>query len=400
MFLQILASLLAGCLFGIITGLIPGIHINLVSIILISVSAYLLTYLNPVAIGAFIIGMSVVHSFLDSIPGIYLGAPDEAQALIVLPGHKMLLKGRGHEAVMLTVLGSFFALIVCLIFSPVFLIAVKAIYEVIKDYIGYILIAIMCFMIFKDKKRILNLVIFLMSGSLGIIVLNMPNAKDVLFPLLSGLFGFSILILSLLQKSVIPKQKPCKNIGVDAKTAGKAVIGATSTGFMASFLPGFSSSQAAIVATQFLKDIGDKGFLILVGGINTVNFTLSLVTLYALSKARNGAVIALREIVGNITISALAIYLFSALIAGCIAVLLAMKISRVFSKLIVKVNYNILCIGIMLFITVLVGYFSGIIGLAILAVATSVGLFTANIGVGKNHCMGCLILPVILYFVL
>ncbi|MBT6774490.1 hypothetical protein HOA91_03905, partial [Candidatus Woesearchaeota archaeon] len=40
-------------------------------------------------------------------------------------------------------------------------------------------------------------------------------------------------------------------------------------GFIAAFLPGFGSSQAAIVATNIVGDIGDEGFLALVGGINT-----------------------------------------------------------------------------------------------------------------------------------
>jgi len=400
MFIQIIISLIAGISAGIFTGLIPGVHINLISIILVNISVLLLPFISPIAIGAFIIGMSVVHSFLNSIPSIYLGAPDEAQALSVLPGHRLLLQGQGHTAVMLTVIGSFFALIACIIFSPIFLVAVKTIYPIIRDYIGYILIMIMIYMIFKDNKRFLNLAVFLMCGTLGIIVLNMPNAKDVLFPLLSGLFGFSILIMSLMQKSTIPKQKQSKNIDIDAKTTAKAIAGATSTGFMASFLPGFSSSQAAIIASQFLKNIGDNGFLVLVGGINTVNFTLSLVTLYALSKARNGAVIALREIVGEISIQMLAIYFFCALIAGSAAVLLAMKISKIFAKLIVKVKYNVLIIGIMVFVTLLVAYFSGVMGLTILIVATYVGLFASSVGVGKNHCMGCLILPVILYFIL
>ena len=70
------------------------------------------------------------------------------------------------------------------------------------------------------------------------------------------------------------------------------------------------------------------------------------------------------------------------------------------SKLISKVNYTSLVIGIMLFVSILVAYFSGILGMAILFVSTSVGLFAGFMGVGKNHCMACLILPVILYFVL
>ncbi len=111
MFFEILIALTLGTCFGIITGLIPGVHINLISLLLVSFSAVLLIFLSPLALGVFIIAMAITHTFLDSIPGIYLGAPDADQALNVLPGHRLLLKGLGHCAVLYTTIGSLFSLI-------------------------------------------------------------------------------------------------------------------------------------------------------------------------------------------------------------------------------------------------------------------------------------------------
>ncbi len=400
MFIQIILALLAGMLAGIVTGLIPGLHINLISVILVSAAAALTGIISPIALGAFIIGMAVVHSFLDAIPSIYLGAPDEAQALAALPGHRMLLAGEGHHALMLTVFGSYTALLCCLFFSPLFVIAVGMIYPLISSQIGYILIAIMAYMVFKDSKRWSSLAVFLLSGALGLVVLNMPNSREVLLPMLSGLFGFSILLVSLMTKSTVPKQRPGKHIDAPLAVGSRAALGATITGFAASFLPGFSSSQAAIVATQFLRNIGDKGFLILVGGINTVNFTLSLVTFYVIEKARNGAVVAMRTILGSIDIATMFTFLLCALVAGSGAVFLAARISRLFERLVQKVNYRTLVLSILGFVTLLVMVFSGWVGMIILVAATALGLYAHTAGVGKNHCMGCLIVPVILYFVL
>ena len=220
-----------------------------------------------------------------------------------------------------------------------------------------------------------------------------------LFPLLSGLFGFSILLVSLKDNTKVPEQKD-KELTIDKKELAKAVIGATSVGFMASFLPGFGSSQAAIVAIQFLRKMSEKGFLVLVGGINTVNMTLSLVTLYSINKARNGAVIVLSKLIPEFSRNILALYIIAALVTGCIALFLALRISKIFSKFIVKVNYKYLVIGILSFITILTFYFSGWVGLIILITSTSIGLVASSYGVGKNHLMGCLIIPVILYFIL
>ena len=399
MILEILITLVCGICFGIFTGLIPGIHINLISLLILSLSSIFLDFLSPITLGVFIIGMAITHTFLDSIPSIYLGAPDEAQALSVLPGHRMLLKGEGHNAIKLTVMGSFFSLILCVILAPALVYLVKFVYPFLKNFIGYILIAIMAYMILKEKKKLKSFFMFIIAGTLGLIVLNTPNLGNPLFPLLSGLFGFSILLISLKDNTKIPEQKDVE-LKIEKKDLIKATAGATSVGFVASFLPGFGSSQAAIVATQFLKNMSEKGFLVLVGGINTVNMTLSLVTLYSINKARNGAVIVISKLIGEFTRNTLLLYIITALVTGAIAVFLALRISKIFSKFIVKVNYKFLIIGILSFITILTFYFSGWIGLLILATSTSIGLLASSYGVGKNHLMGCLIVPVILFFIL
>jgi len=134
MVLQILLAMLLGVLAGIVTGLIPGIHINLVSVMVVSSAGFLLGFASPAVVCVFIIAMAVTHTFLDSIPSIYLGAPDEDMAVAVLPGHKLLLNGMGHEAVKLTVIGSLLCIIACVVLFPLFLLVFPWVYNIIKDY--------------------------------------------------------------------------------------------------------------------------------------------------------------------------------------------------------------------------------------------------------------------------
>ena len=61
MFLEFLIAALLGIIAGIFTGLIPGVHINLVSILLVSVSAYLLDFVSLPSLGVFIISMAMKH---------------------------------------------------------------------------------------------------------------------------------------------------------------------------------------------------------------------------------------------------------------------------------------------------------------------------------------------------
>lgn len=401
MFLGIIIALLLGIGSGIFTGLIPGIHVNLIAVLVLSFSAFLLKIADPLVIAVYIISLAITHTFLDSIPSIYLGAPDEAQALNVLPGHRLLNRGEGHNAIVYTLIGSFGALILSFILFPVFLISMGKLYPIVKSFMGHILIIIMAYMIIKDKgKWLKSLVLFLLAGILGLTVFSIPQLKQPLFPLLSGLFGFSILVVSLMQKSRIPEQNHQAPLTISKKNIAKSVSAASGVGFVAAFLPGFGSSQAAIIATNIVGDIGDEGFLSLIGGINTANMVISIGTAYVLSKARNGAILAVNELLGGVGFQEMILFLAVALVVGGISVLLTLRISRVFSKYIVRVNYMAVVLGIIIFITILTFVFDSFVGLVVLLVATAIGLLASSWNIGKNHLMGCLILPVILYFIL
>ena len=399
MLLELFLALFLGILCGIVTGLVPGIHVNLVSVLLISFSAVLLTYTSPIVLAVFIISLAITHTFLDAIPSIYLGAPTEAQALNVLPGHRLLLKGLGHNAIMYTVIGALGSLLLSLLLFPLFIFTMDKISPLVNQIIGYLLIAIMMYMILKEKKWLQCLVVFLLSGALGLLVFSIPNLEQPLFHLLSGLFGFSILVESLRQKSVIPKQKSAP-LSLSKKNLVKSVSAASGMGFIAAFLPGFGSGEAAIIATIAGGDVCDVGFLTLVGGLNTASMAISIAAAYVLQKARNGAIVAVNELLGVVGFKEMILFMGVALVAGGVAALLTIYLSKVFAKYIVKVNYSRLIMGILIFITLLAFYFDGFIGLTILLTATAIGLVTSAFGVGKNHLMGCLILPVILYFIL
>jgi len=262
-FFEILVACLLGTCLGIFTGLIPGIHVNLISVILLAFSVILLDYTSAVVVCVIIISMAITHTFLDTIPSVFLGAPDPDTALSILPGHKLLLEGKGREAVLLTVIGSLGGLVVSIAFVPVLLKIVEVIYPFLKNYIGYFLILVSIFLIFKDKNRLWALILFLLSGALGLAVLNLP-IKEPLFPLFSGLFGISMLLVSLNDKVSIPEQISCE---IESEGKFKAIGSAFLTGWVCSFMPGMGPAQAAIIGSQFVK-LSEKGFLILVGGLS------------------------------------------------------------------------------------------------------------------------------------
>ncbi|MBN2603476.1 MAG: tripartite tricarboxylate transporter permease, partial [Candidatus Thermoplasmatota archaeon] len=100
-----------GVLTGIATGLLPGLHVNNIALILLSMSGSVvlsLSFLVNYGISenfillllcVYIITTSLSHTFHDTIPTTFLGAPEEDTALSVLPAHSLLLEGKGFEAV-------------------------------------------------------------------------------------------------------------------------------------------------------------------------------------------------------------------------------------------------------------------------------------------------------------
>ena len=403
MFFEFLIAALLGITAGIFTGLIPGVHINLVSILLVSVSAYLLDFVSLPSLGVFIISMAIAHTFLNVLPAIFLGAPDADTALGVLPGHKLLLQGMGYEAVKLTVLGSLLSLIMAIILIPLFIVIVPKIYETLQPYIGFILLGVAIYMVLIEKgldKKFWAFAVFLMAGILGIIDLTLPNLKQPLFPMLSGLFGISMLIVSLSNKVEIPKQRITDVIKIPKFENFRALVAGTFSGSFVSFFPGLGPAQAAILGSQIMGRLSTYSFLILIGAIDTVNMAVSLVSLYAIDKARNGAVLAIREILTTIDLNTLILFLSVILLVGGIATFLTLYLTKFFAKLIEKLNYQYMGLSVILLIIILVFYFSSWLGLLILLVSTAIGIIPNIVNVKRSHSMGCLMLPVILFFIL
>ena len=403
MFLGLIIAILLGCLAGVVTGLIPGLHINLVALILFSLSPILLGYTNVIAVASFIIAMSITHTFTDFISATYLGAPADDTALAVLPAHRLLLEGMGHEAVKLTLIGSLFGLLLTIIFAPLLIIMVPIIFQSLKSYIGWILLSVVIFMVLREKglgRKFWNFYTFMLSGVLGLLVLNIPNFKEPLLPMLSGLFGISVLTISLSQKVILPIQRTTETVKLKATELFKSIASGIFSGSIVSIFPGLGPAQAAVIGAQIVGKISTFGFLILVGSINTVSMLLSIITLFTIDKARNGSIAVIQKLIGSVSLNTAAFFIIIALVAGSLATFLTLFTSRVFSRIMNKISYNIVSLAIIAFITLLVFYFSGFLGLLVLITSTFIGLIPAMTKVSRANLMGCLLLPVILSYLL
>jgi putative membrane protein len=388
MFGEIVLALCFGLALGIVTGLVPGVHVNLVAVLLFS-----FLHFDGYLVAIVIIANAVTHTFLDTIPSVFLGCPEEGNCLSALPGHRLLMQGKGYYAVMLTVVGSFFGLLLSVMVLPLLLYIVEPVYSVLKDHIGVIILMLSLFLVFREKKRFWALLVFVLSGVFTLLVFNV-TMNEPLFPVFSGMFGVSMLVLS--SESKIPKQEEF-SFSLENKVL-KAVPVAVLVGWFCSFMPGMGSSQGAVLGSSIVK-LCEKGFMVLVGGLSTVNMVLSLVTFYILGKARNGAVVNVMKILENVSFNQLVVFVGVAMVVGGISVYLASFLSKRFSKFIVKVNYKKLVWIVISLIVVLVFVICSWKGLVILFFSICIGLIPQLKNVSRSQMMGSLLLPVIVWLI-
>ena len=393
MLIEIIIALLLGIAFGTLTGLTPGIHTNLIGVFLISLSVSLLSGVNPTYFVVFIVSMTICHSFCDFIPSVYLGCPDTETELSVLPGHELLKKGQGYEAILLTAYGSLAAIFILIFITYPSILAISKTYDFIKNFIPYLLIFVSIFLIFLESKKLTALFVFLLAGFLGWSVLNM-GLSEPLLPLLTGLFGSSTLLMSIKNNTQIPKQEITK-----PKTKlFSPIMGAVCASPLCSFLPGLGSGQAAIIGNTISRTKDKKGFLVLIGATNTLVMGFSFISLYVISRTRTGATVAIKELIGNPTIQMLVLILAVVFVSGIISFFLTMFLAKFFSLHMGKVNYTYLSLGTLSILITLVFLLSGFLGLAVLIASTFTGIYCINLNVRRTNMMGCLLLPTIIFY--
>lgn len=392
MLLNILIMLFLGIIFGIFTGLIPGIHINLITILLIGISFYLLKIFSPISLITFITALSITHTFIDFIPSIFLGCPDTDTELSILPGHELLKKGLGYEAILLTSYGSLAAVIILVLIAIPAIFIINFTYPIIEKIIPLLLILISLLLISMEKRKLSAILAFFLTGFLGIITLKINSLNQPLLPLLTGLFGSSMLILSIKNKTKINKQK----ITIPKTKITRPLISAIIAAPLCSFLPGLGSGQAAIIGNTISKT-DKKGFLILIGATNTLVMGFSFISLYLINKTRTGSAVAIKQII-NMNTEILIFILIIILISGIISFFITKKIGKIISKNITKIHYTKLSIITLFILIIIVIIISKAIGFFIFILATFTGIYCIQLKIKRTNMMGCLLIPTILLY--
>lgn len=400
MSIEIIIALAAGIIAGTFTGLVPGVHANLIALISLSAAPALLAFFSPVAIAIFILAVALTHTFVGVLPSIFLGAPDADNVMTVLPGHRMLMKGFGFAAVQLSVIGGILGVIAALVLAPIFYLAFPEAYSLMRPYLGFLLIGIVLFLLFQEptaKRKLWALFVFIAAGIFGMTTLNL-GIKEPLLPMLSGLFGLSILVVSMSMKSIVPEQNKT-SITVRKGEMAKSALTGSLAGGLISLFPALGPSQAASIFSPAIERKNGSAYLITIGAISSANIVLSLLAVATFGKARNGTTAAIAEILAGIDAGKLFILLPAALVIAGVSSIIALKFAGGFAKLVPILNYTALSLAVILFVSALVFFRAGFLGMVVLAIGLAIGIVPNIVGIARSHSMGCLLLPVIIWLV-
>jgi putative membrane protein len=397
--LHALMFILGGALLGTLSGLTPGLHANNFALLLAGAAPLIPG--PPLLVGAAMLSAGVVHTFLDVVPALALGVPDAEMAVAALPGHRLVLEGRGYEALRLSAMGSALAVVFAVPLAvPMTFLMVKA-WPTLAANMPLVLGTVVAIMLLTENSLsgfVGGVLAFGISALLGMATLDLDPAAplygDVLAPLFAGLFGAPILI-DAMGGSGIPEQTD-ETITIPRRAVLLPAAAGALAGAVVGYLPGVSSAIAAVLALLALPgSSGDRGFVIATSGVNTANTIFALFALVALGAPRTGVLVAVER--AEVPLN-LPVLLAAVAIAAAIGFVLVLVVGDWYLRVIGTVDYAKLCVVVLTLLVVLSYAFAGAIGIVVFLVSALVGFIPVRFGANRVHLMGVLIGPIALWY--
>ena len=415
MILALVYVCIVGASIGSFSGLIPGIHVNTLAVIILSLHSTLESWISylvphdiaPMMLACCIISATVVHSATDFVPSVFFGIPDSDNALNILPGHKMVLMGQGMTAVRCAAIGSIVGAFVSIVVSiPMFYLLANGFGEYLDGLTIGVLVTILTMMVLRERRRrrLLGLILIIISGMIGCITMNMElpltNVFDmepeIMFPMLSGLFGIPALLFTS-PSGEIPSQEDPDRFPIGPIPGLKGAL----TGSVIGWYPGITSSCGATVAGTVFGEEDEKGYVSMVSSIGTAATMFTFIALAVSGKERSGSMSVVNGILegasiqpGNDLFTAV---MLTMAISSILAYLIMISAGHIMCRIVENISIpvmNTIILSLMIVLTVL---FTGYWGLVLLSLCTLIGMIPVIMDSNRMHLTGCLIVPVLMF---
>ena len=393
-----LCFVLGGVGLGTASGLVPGLHANNMALLLAGVAPAVPG--PPLYVGMAMLAAGVVHSFLEIVPALALGVPDPAMAVAALPGHRLVLEGRGREALRLSALGSGLAVLLAVPLAIPVTRAMTAAWPTLRANLPVVLAGVAALLILTERGLVSTAaaaISFASSAALGLATLDLSPAAPlaaggVLAPLFAGLFGAPVLVDAIGGAGVPPQDDAAVAVSKRG-VVGLAGIG-TLAGAVVGYVPAVSSAVAATVALLAVPGrFGARGFVVATSGVNTANAIFALFALVALGTPRTGVLVAVDATGVPLSLP----HLLGAVgIAAGLGAVLVVTLGDRYLSVVGRFDATGLSVGVLALLVAVSYLFAGAVGIGAFVAATVVGLVPARYRARRANLMGVLMGPMIL----
>ncbi len=417
--------------------LVPALHVyNAAGFVLLGVAVWGLPF-PPLYLALFFFGMVTAYAILGTVPSVFLSAPDEALAFIVLPGQKYLMQRRGYEAVMLTGVGGLGGIAALALLSPVASRLFPALRAVIQHHTPWILWTVIAYMLLSEwpkgtdrqpagwrrwwdgwRSLTAGLATFLLSGLLGFVlmyrsVLPVGSAYQNLLPAFIGLFAVPWVLQNLLARVELPEPFIPQALEVTPGILLRGVFSGVLGGLLAAFLPVVTGGIGGFIAGHATAQRDDRAFLISQGASKVVYYVGGFLLFWVpgLHLTRGGLAWMVSTLWQPRSPQVYWLAVAAVLLAGGLSFLLLPGLTRLVARLVTRVGYrqaSAVTLGLLLAIVAAVpaagewlggGSWAGVFGaggkgLLVCLVASGIGLLPVLWGSRRVNCMGLLLLPI------
>lgn len=442
--LILLIYALVGTILGCFLFVIPSIHfLNLSGLIIAIWVNHPALFPTPLAAFVFFMGLVVSFGIMNTIPSLFLGAPDESAVFVVLPGTKYMMQGKGYEAAMLTGIGGLMGIGFLIIFTPFLLYGLPKVQKILGPHLHWVLGLIIAYMLMSEWPKgtgkgdtvwqklkgawanlFAGIATFVLSAFMGFIIFNktMVPVKmgfQGLLPVFVGLFAVSSLVSAILSKQKIPPQHVSKDIDIDYKVLFKGWLPGCIGGMLAAYLPGVTGGIGGLIAGHATAQRDDRIFVMSQGVSKVVYYTGQFLLFFIPGYffvggvgqlRRGGMAINLNPFYKPNTIQEYWFIIGVILLAGAISYFLLSFNSRWIIKLISKVAYQKLSYAALAIVILMVFFMptmvegklsgetlkGGITCLLIMCVSTCLGLIPIFYHCRRSNCMAVIIVPICL----
>ncbi|MDS0280439.1 tripartite tricarboxylate transporter permease [Halomicroarcula sp. S1AR25-4] len=393
----VVLAIAGGVCLGCASGLVPGLHANTLALLLAATAGQIP---GPrVYVGAAMLAAGVTHTFLDVVPALALGVPDPAMAAGALPGHRLVVEGRGREALRLSALGSAGAVLLAAPLALPVTAVMTRLYPVVSAHLSLVLAGIAALLVVTERgprRRVGALVSLGSSGGLGLLFLDAPLSgvlpvADVLVPLFAGLFGAPVLLAAIEGDGVPPQADPA--VTTPRRTVATLATVGTLCGAVVGYLPGVSSAIAATLALGVTSTRGPRAFVVTTSGVNTATAVFALFALVTFGDPRTGVLVALDR--ANVPL-ALPVLVTAVVVAAVAGALLVPWLGDRYLRTVGRLDPAWLSVSVLAALLVLSGVFAGHIGVAAFGAATLAGHVPPHFDCRRATLMGVLLVPLML----